>query len=324
MLRRTALLLLASGLLSAAGAAETASYPSRPIHIVVPYPPGGSADLVGRMVAQKLAQSMGQPVVIDNKAGASGSIGSDFVSRAMPDGYTLLVAISDTHAINPAVMSNLPYDPQKDFVPVSLMATQPMVLAVGRSMPARTLGEFVALAKQKPRGVSYASNGKGGLQHLAMELFSRSAGIETLHVPYKGAAPAIADVIGGQVNALFISLQGAGSNIGSSGNLRPLAIASQKRLAVAADVPTFAEAGYPQFTVTQWYGLMAPKGTPAAIVDRLNREVKAALAAPDVSDKLKAAGTEPVGGSPEQFSIFLASEIKKWADVAQSVGARLE
>lgn len=324
MLRRTALLLLASGLLSAAGAAETASYPSRPIHIVVPYPPGGSADLVGRMVAQKLAQSMGQPVVIDNKAGASGSIGSDFVSRAMPDGYTLLVAISDTHAINPAVMSNLPYDPQKDFVPVSLMATQPMVLAVGRSMPARTLGEFVALAKQKPRGVSYASNGKGGLQHLAMELFSRSAGIETLHVPYKGAAPAIADVIGGQVNALFISLQGAGSNIGSSGNLRPLAIASQKRLAVAADVPTFAEAGYPQFTVTQWYGLMAPKGTPAAIVDRLNREVKAALAAPDVSDKLKAAGTEPAGGSPEQFSIFLASEIKKWADVAQSVGARLE
>lgn len=324
MLRRTALLLLASGLLSAAGAAETASYPSRPIHIVVPYPPGGSADLVGRMVAQKLAQSMGQPVVIDNKAGASGSIGSDFVSRAMPDGYTLLVAISDTHAINPAVMSNLPYDPQKDFVPVSLMATQPMVLAVGRSMPARTLGEFVALATQKPRGVSYASNGKGGLQHLAMELFSHSAGIETLHVPYKGAAPAIADVIGGQVNALFISLQGAGSNLGSRGNLRPLAIASPKRLAVAADVPTFAEAGYPQFTVTQWYGLMAPKGTPAAIVDRLNREVKAALAAPDVSDKLKAAGTEPAAGSPEQFRSFLASEIKKWSDVAQSVGARLE
>lgn len=324
MLRKTAILLLASGLLSAAGAAETASdYPTRPIKIVVPYPPGGSADLVGRMVAEKLSRSMNQPVVVDNKGGASGSIGSDFVSRSVPDGYTLLVAISDTHAINPAVMSNLPYDPQKDFVPVSLMATQPMVLAVGRSMPARTLGEFVALAKQKPRGVSYASNGKGGLQHLAMELFSRSAGIETLHVPYKGAAPALADVIGGQVDALFISLQGAGGNIGS-GNLRPLALASSQRLAVAVDVPTFAEAGYPQFTVTQWYGLMAPKGTPAAIVDRLNREVKAALATPDVSDKLKAVGTEPAGGSPEQFRSFLASEIRQWADVAKSVGVRLE
>jgi tripartite-type tricarboxylate transporter receptor subunit TctC len=325
MLRKTFLLLLGGVLVcAAAGAAEPGSaYPNKPIHLVVPYPPGGSADLVGRMVAEKLGKSMGQPVVVDNKGGASGSIGSDFVARAAPDGYTLLVAISDTHAINPAVMANLPYDPQKDFVPVALMATQPMVLAVGRGMPARTLAEFVALARQKPRGVTYASNGKGGLQHLAMELFSRSAGIETLHVPYKGAGPAIADVIGGQVDALFISLQGAGSNIGS-GNLRPLAVAAEKRLPVAAEIPTFAEAGYPQFAVTQWYGLMAPKGTPPEIVERLNREVKAAMEAPDISEKLRSAGTEPAGGSAEQFRGFLAGEIRQWAEVAKSVGARLE
>ena len=256
MLRRAALL-MAGALLGIGVNAQPADFPNRPLRLVVPYPPGGSADLVGRMVAEKMTQSLKQPVVVDNKGGASGAIGSDFVSRAAPDGYTLLVAISDTHAINPAVMPQLPYDPQKDFVPVALMATQPMVLAVGRNMPARSLADFVAIARQKPQAISYASNGKGGLQHLAMELFSRSAGIESLHVPYKGAAPALADVIGGQVDALFISLQGAGGNIGS-GNLRPLAMASNKRLGVAPEVPTFAESGYAQFTVTQWYGLMAP------------------------------------------------------------------
>ena len=322
MLRRAALL-MAGALLGMGVIAQPADFPNRPLRLVVPYPPGGSADLVGRMVAEKMTQSLKQPVVVDNKGGASGAIGSDFVSRAAPDGYTLLVAISDTHAINPAVMPQLPYDPQKDFVPVALMATQPMVLAVGRNMPARSLSEFVAIARQKPRSITYASNGKGGLQHLAMELFSLSAGIETLHVPYKGAAPALSDVIGGQVDALFISLQGAGGNIGG-GNLRPLAMASDKRLGVAPEVPTFAESGYAQFTVTQWYGLMAPKGTPAPLVDLLNRHARAALASPDIADKLKSVGTEPAAGSPEQFRVFLAGEIKQWAGVAKSVGVRLE
>ncbi|WP_297728728.1 tripartite tricarboxylate transporter substrate binding protein [Limnohabitans sp. Rim8] len=322
MLRRAALL-MAGALLGVGVIAQPADFPNRPLRLVVPYPPGGSADLVGRMVAEKMSQSLKQSVVVDNKGGASGAIGSDFVSRAAPDGYTLLVAISDTHAINPAVMPQLPYDPQKDFVPVALMATQPMVLAVGRNMPARSLSEFVAIAKQKPRNITYASNGKGGLQHLAMELFSLSAGIETLHVPYKGAAPALSDVIGGQVDALFISLQGAGGNIGS-GNLRPLAMASDKRLGVAPEVPTFTESGFAQFTVTQWYGLMAPKGTPAPLVDLLNRHARAALASPDIADKLKSVGTEPAAGSPEQFRAFLAGEIKQWAGVAKSVGVRLE
>jgi tripartite-type tricarboxylate transporter receptor subunit TctC len=321
MLRRTALVLAATLLCTAALAQDR--FPSRPIKLVVPYPPGGSADLVGRMVAEKLSQSLGQPVVVDNKGGASGAIGSDFVSRAAPDGYTLLVAISDTHAINPAVMGQLPYDPQKDFVPVSLLATQPFVLAVGRKSTAATLAEFVATAKQKPDSVTYASNGKGGLQHLAMELFNRTAGMQTLHVPYKGAAPALQDVMGGQVDALFISLQGAGGNF-ASGGLRPLAISAPRRLAVAPDVPTFAEAGYPNVTISQWYAMMAPKGTPPAIVDLVGRHVKMALASPDVADKLKSAGTEPVGGTPEQMRTFLAGEIRKWADLAKSVGVKLD
>ena len=321
MLRRSALLLAAA--LASLPALAQDKFPGRPLRLVVPYPPGGSADLVGRMVAEKMTQSLGQPVVVDNKGGASGSIGSDFVARSAPDGYTLLVAISDTHAINPAVMGQLPYDPQKDFVPVSLMATQPFVLAVGRKVTAANLAGFVAAAKQKPGSVTYASNGKGGLQHLAMELFSRSAGIQTLHVPYKGAAPALQDVIGGQVDALFISLQGAGGNF-SAGNLRALAISAPHRLAVAPDVPTFAEAGFPNVTITQWYAMMAPKGTPPAIVDLLSQHVKMALSAPEVADKLKSAGTEPVGGTPEQMRTFLAGEIRKWGDVAKSVGVKLD
>ena len=321
MQRRTALL-WAAGMAATAALAEE-RFPARPIKLVVPYPPGGSADLVGRMVADKMSHSLGQTVIVDNKGGASGAIGSEYVARAAPDGYTLLVAISDTHAINPAVMPHLPYDPQKDFVAVSLMATQPMALMVGRHFEGRTLAEFVAAARRKPRSITYASNGKGGLQHLAMELFSRQAGIELLHVPYKGSAPALSDVIAGQVDCLFISLQGAGGNVGS-GNLRPLAISAPARLAVAPDVPTFAESGFPGVNVTQWYAMMAPRGTPAAIVDLLSQHAKAALASPDVASRLKAAGTEPVGSSPEQFKNFLAGDIRKWSGVAKAVGVRLE
>ena len=185
-------------------AASVGDYPNKPIHLVIPYPPGGSADLIGRMVADKLAKTIGQAVIVDNKGGATGAIGSQFVAQADPDGYTLLVAIADTHAINPAVIPKLSYDPVKDFVPISLMATQPLLLAVGPSMKAANVTEFVAAAKAKPGAITYASNGTGGLQHLAMELFSNAAGIKTLHVPYKGAGPAMSDILGGQVDAIFI------------------------------------------------------------------------------------------------------------------------
>jgi len=298
-------------------------YPSRPIKIVVPYPPGGSADLIGRMVADKMSKSIGQPTIVENKGGASGAIGSDFVAHAQPDGYTIAIAIADTHAINPAVNPKLPYDAQKDFVPISLLATQPFVLAVGPSVQARTLAEFVASAKQNPGKLTFASNGPGGLQHLAMELFAQIAGIKLLHVPYKGAAPALSDVIGGQVDAIFISLQGAGGNL-TGGKLRALAITSPERLTVAPDIPTFAESGYPRFRMAQWYGLLAPKGTPADIVQKLNAEARAAMNAPDVAEKLKAVGTEPVGSSAEQFQTFLAGEIVQWAKVAKDNVIQIE
>ncbi len=318
------LLLCSAGILAAFTLPiSAADFPTRIIRIVVPYPPGGSADLIGRMVAEKMSKSIGQPVIVENKGVATGAIGSEFVARADPDGYTLLVAIADTHAINPAVVPKLSYDPLKDFVPISLMATQPFVLAVGPGMQAKNVAEFVAKAREKPGAITYASNGTGGLQHLAMELFSSAAGIKTLHVPYKGAGPALTDVMGGQIHAIFISLQGGGGNLKTE-RLRPLAITSANRLAVAPEIPTFVESGYPKFQMSQWYGILAPKGTPPDIVDKLNQHVKAALSAPDVSDKLKAAGTEPVGSTPEQFLTFLTAEIAQWASVAKANNIRLE
>jgi tripartite-type tricarboxylate transporter receptor subunit TctC len=317
MNRRQCLAALVAALALGCAHAAPADYPSKPVKIVVPYPPGGSADLIGRMVADKLSKSLGQPVIVDNKGGASGAIGSEFVAHADPDGYTLLIAIADTHAINPAVNPKLPYDAVKDFAPISLLATQPFVLAVGPKLPVGSVGEFVAKAKQSPGTVSYASNGTGGLQHLAMELFASAAGIKALHVPYKGAAPALSDVIGGQVDAIFISLQGAGGNF-KGGKLKPLAITSAQRLASAPEIPTFAESGYPKFQMVQWYGILAPKGTPADLVDRLNQHVKAAINAPDVADKLRSNGTEPVGSSPKEFATFLNGEIAQWGNVARA------
>ncbi len=307
----------------AAVAQAAAGYPARPVKIVIPYPPGGSADLIGRMVADKMGKSIGQPVVVENKPGATGAIGSEFVARAEPDGYTLLIAIADTHAINPAVVPKLPYDPVKDFTPVSLLATQPFLLAVGPKMQAKTVAEFVAYAKQNPGQVTYASNGAGGLQHLAMELFSSAAGIKALHVPYKGAAPALSDVMGGQVDAIFISLQGAGGNL-NAGKLRSVAMAAATRLPVAPDIPTFAESGYPKFQVTQWYALLGPKGMPPEIVAKLSAEAKAAMSAPDVADKLRGAGTEPIGSTPDALRAFMAAEIAQWAGVAKANDIRIE
>ena len=322
-MKRRSVLLLAASLAGSRSFAKEAAYPDRTVRLVVPYPPGGSADLVGRMVAEKMSLSMGQPVIVDNRGGASGAIGSDFVARAPADGYTLLMALSDTHAINPAVMSHLPYDAVRDFARISLLATQPMLLVVGQHMGANTLAEFVAAAKRKPGSVTFASNGKGGLQHLSMELFGRSAGIEMLHVPYKGTAPALTDVMGGQVDSVMISLQGAGGNLGAGG-LKAIAAASEKRLAVAPTIPTFAESGYPQIIVWQWYGLMAPRGTPEAVIELVNKHARAAMATQDVASRLRAAGTEPGSSSPEAFRQFQLAELQKWSRVAKSVGVRLD
>lgn len=309
--------------LLAASPATAETYPSKPITIVVPYPPGGSADLIGRMVAEKFSRSIGQTTIVENRGGGSGAIGSEIAARARPDGYTLLIAIADTHAINPAVNSKLNYDPKKDFAPISLLAVQPFALAVGPTVPVTTLADFIKLAKEKPGKLTYASNGAGGLQHLAMELLSPVAGISALHVPYKGAAPALSDVMGGHVDAIFISLQGAGSNF-QTGKLRPLAITSAKRLDVAPEIQTFTEAGYPAFQVQQWYGLLAPRGTPADIIAKLNEHAAAAMKAQDVSEKLLSSGTEPRGTSAAEFTTFLDREIAQWADVAKTNNIKIE
>ncbi|MEP9377099.1 tripartite tricarboxylate transporter substrate binding protein [Aquabacter sp. CN5-332] len=298
-------------------------YPTRSIRLVVPYPPGGSADLIGRLIGEKLSASLGQPVVVDNRGGASGAIGSEFVARSAPDGYTLLVAISDTHAINPAVSPRLPYDPQKDFAPISLVAVQPFLLVVGPSLKVKDLADFIRQAKDAPGKLTYASNGIGGLQHLAMVQFSAQTGTDLAHVPYKGAAPALSDVMGGHVDALFISIQGVGTNL-KQDKLRALAIASSHRLAPVADVPTFKEAGVTGVEVNQWYSIFAPAGTPNEIVQLLSARVQEAVKSPEVSEKLRAAGTEPIGSTPAELRDFLAGEIAQWARVAKSHDIKVE
>lgn len=304
-------------------AAQAQTYPSKPVTLVVPYPPGGSADLIGRVLADKLSTRLGQAVVVENKGGAAGAIGSELVARSKPDGYTLLIGISDTHALGPAVNPDLPYDPKADFTPISLLAVQPLSLAVGHTSGISTLAEFVDKAKANPGDVTYASNGVGGIQHLAMELFSTQAGIKTLHVPYPGSGPAITDVIGGHVTGLLISVQGAGSNI-ESGNLVPLAISSPKRLDALPDVPTFAESGFPDFKANQWYGLFAAAGTPEDIVKRLAEESAAVMSDPAVAEPLIKVGTSPVGGTPADFATFLDGELQTWRSVVEQADIKLQ
>jgi tripartite-type tricarboxylate transporter receptor subunit TctC len=301
--------------------ARAADWPTQPIKLVVPWAAGGFTDVFGRLVAEKLSKSLGQPVVVENKPGASGGIGSEQVARAAPDGYTLLLHTSDTlvwnvgmaeaYASDPTANQKPPYDPLRDFTHVSLMGTQPVLFLVGSQVPANTLAEFVALAKAKPGAVSYGSSGEGTAVHLAMESFSTQAGIKMIHVPYKGINPALMDVLAGQVNALFLSLQGAGGNL-QNGKLKALGITSRTRSPLVPNVPTIAESGYPDFQLTLWYEIVGPKGLPQDIVDKLNKAIKAALAEPDVKEKLVSGNTTVVGGTPDEARAFVAAEMTRW------------
>lgn len=322
--------LLAAGVIAASSAAA-AGYPSQPVKLVVPWAPGGFTDVFGRMIADKLTKSLGQPVIVENKPGASGGIGSEYVSRAAPDGYTLLVHTSDTLVWNvgmvdkavsdPASNQKPGYDPLTDFTHISLMGTQPVLLLVGSQVPAKSVAEFVNLAKSKPGEISYGSSGEGSAVHLAMETFSGMAGIRMIHVPYKGINPALMDVLAGQVQALFLSVQGAGGNI-KLGKLRPLAITSLKRSPLVPDVPTMAEAGYPDFQLTLWYEIVGPKGMPRDVVERLNRAINAALAEPDVREKLMTGNTTIVGSTPEEARAFVASEMTRWNAAVRNAKSR--
>ena len=324
------LLVLGAFALASLGA-RAADWPAQPIKLIVPWAPGGFTDVFGRIVADKLTKSLGQPVIVENKPGASGGIGSEFVARAAPDGYTLLLHTSDTlvwnvgmadaYASDPAANQKPGYDPLRDFTHVTLMGTQPVLFLVGAHVQANTLAEFVTMAKAKPGIATYGSSGEGSAVHLAMETFSSQAGIKMIHVPYKGINPALMDVLAGQVQALFLSVQGAGGNI-QTGKLKPLGITSLQRSALVPNVPTISESGYPDFQLTLWYEIVGPKGLPQDIVDKLNRAVKAALAEPDVKEKLVSGNTTVVGSSPDEARAFVTAETARWNAAVKNAKAK--
>jgi tripartite-type tricarboxylate transporter receptor subunit TctC len=297
-------------------------YPKKPVTIVVPYPPGGPTDIVARVVGQKLGERLGQQVIVDNRPGAGGNIGAALVARAAPDGYTLLLGTT-AHAINPSVFPAMNYDILKDFSPVVLLTSLPLVVITNASVPARNVQELVALAKSKQGQLTYASSGNGQSTHLAAELFKTMTGAPMTHVPYKGSAPALTDVAGGQVSVMFDTMLSAMPHI-KSGRLKALAVTSAKRSASAPELPTVAESGVPGYEAVAWSGLLAPAHTPPEIVTKLNSEINAILSQPDVQKRFLNDGAEPVGGSPEQFATHISSEVRKWASVAKLSGAKVD
>ena len=303
--------------------AAAQGYPSKPIQLIVPFPPGGPTDIVGRLVAQKISEALGQPVVVENRAGAGGTVGSIAASKAAPDGYTLLYGSTSTLAIAPSLYKNLPYDPRKSFAPVSLVSRGPILVAVNAEVPAGTLKEFIELAKKQPGKLAYSSAGSGTPPHLAGELFKTVAGVELLHVPYKGGAPAITDLVGGQVQAIFEGQVALQPHL-QSGKVRALAITGDKRSPSLPDVPTAAEAGLAQYDANFWSGLVAPAGTPAEAIRRLNEVLVKALASGEVRETLAKQGLEASGNTPEQFAAYIAAEIDKWARVVNASGAKLD
>ncbi len=306
-----ALLVVASTLAVAGNALAQGAYPDRPVRIIVPFPAGGPADALARIVGDKLAQSLGKPFVVDNKAGASGNIGMEQGARAAPDGYTLTLAPVGNLTVSPALYSKLPYDPAKDFAPITVLAAVPNVLIVHPSVPAKTLAELIALAKAKPGTLNYASPSNGSIPHLAGELFKRAAGVDIVHIPFNGVAPATNAVLSGDVQMFFAQSSSALPQW-RAGKVVALGVATRKRIASAPELPTIAEQGFPDFDATSWYALVAPAGTPPAVIDRLHAEIVRALALPDVRDKIAGLGAEPVGNTPAEFDAMQRSETARW------------
>jgi len=297
-------------------------YPSRPIRIVVPFAAGGGADFTTRAVAVPLAQSLRQSVVVDNRPGGGGTIGTEVVTSAAPDGYTLVEASATTLAVLPA-MTKVAYDPVRDLAPITLMGAQTHMVTVHPSLPVRSVKELVALAKSRPGALNYASSGNGGPNHLGTELFKMAAGIDMIHVPYKGNGPALVDLVAGQVQVGLPTMATTMPFV-RAGRLRALAVTSPKRSAVTPDLPTVAELGYPGFEVRSWYGLLAPAKTPPAIVQRLQQEIAGVLRRPDVLERFAGDGLEPGGITPEEFTAFVAAEIKRWGGVVRTAKIRLD
>jgi tripartite-type tricarboxylate transporter receptor subunit TctC len=298
-------------------------YPVKTIRIIVPYTPGGTADMLARTIGQKMAESLGQQVIIDNRPGAGGNIGADLAARAAPDGYTILMGTVATHAINPHLYPNIPYDAEKAFAPIILVATLPNLLVVNPSLPATSVRDLIALAKAKPGELAFASAGNGTSQHLSGELFKKMTGVDMIHIPYKGSAPAVTDLVGGQVQLMFDNLPSSLPQV-RAGKLRALAVTGPRGSPVLPDVPTLSEAGLPGFSITSWFALFAPAGTPAKILLRLNKEAGKAIALKELRQQWINQGIEPAGGTAEQLAAFRRIEASKWGKIARDSGAQVE
>lgn len=299
-------------------------YPSRPVRMVLPFPPGGSTDVMARGMAQKLTETLGRQVVIDNRAGGAGGIvGTDLVAKATPDGYVFLFTTSITHTASPSLYSKLPYHPVRDFTPVTMVASAPLMLVVNPSVPVKTVSDLIAFAKSNPGKVNYASGGIGASTHLPAELFKSMAGIDIVHIPFKGGGPALLGVITGQAQMLMISVVGALPHV-KSGKLRGLALTSRSRLAELPNVPTIAESGVPGYEVGLWYGVYMPKGAPKEVVLVLQRAVLKTIQAREVRERLASDGAQPVGNTPEEFAKVTATEVAKWAKVVRDAGIKAE
>jgi len=298
-------------------------YPRKAIRLIVPFAPGGGNDTVARAIAQSAGASLGQPVVVDNRAGAGGMLGAELAAKSPPDGYTLFLGGVGSHAVNPNLHAKLPYDPVKDFAPITLIASAPSVLVVNPSLPARTLAEFTALAKASPGRINYASNGNGSSAQLAAVLYESMAGVQMVHVPYKGLAPALVDLLAGEVQAMFSSVVAIVPNI-KAGRLRALAVTGKRRAALLPEVPTLDESGVPGYEAGSWYGILAPAGTPQAVVAKLHEAIVRALAQPEVRERLVSEGAEVIGSTPEAFAAHITAELARMGKLIRDAGIRME
>jgi tripartite-type tricarboxylate transporter receptor subunit TctC len=303
-------------LLAFSTSASAQQYPNRPIRFVVPFAPGGSTDTLARTIGQKLTEALQQQVVVDNRSGANGNIGMEIVAHAAPDGYTILLGYIANLGIGPGLYAKLPFDPVRDYAPITQLASSPNILAVHPSLPVKSLRELIAYAKTNPKKLNFASSGVGSIGHLTGELLNRSAGVDMVHVPYKGSGQAVIDLLGGQVQMMFSGMSSVMQHI-KAGKLRALAVTGAQRSPAVPDVPTIAESGFPGFEATAWYGVLAAARTPKTIVNRLHDEIVRALALPDVKERLNNVGFELVGGTPDEFTAFIKSEIAKWTRVVR-------
>ncbi len=319
----TVLLVAAMAFPAVANAQAALAYPSKPIRLVVPFPAGGSLDVVARAIGQKLTEAWGQPVVIDNRPGAGGNIGADLVAKSAPDGYTILEGALSTHAVNVSLYAKMPYDPVKDFAPITLVAVTPNVLVLNTSFPVNTVPELLAYARTHPGKLSFGSGSNGSAGHLAGELFKTDAGVDMVHIPYKGGAPALQALLAGDTQLMFDNLANSAAQI-KAGKLKALAVTTARRSALIPELPTLAETGLPGFDIYTWWGFMAPAGTPKAIVAKWNAEVTRILASPEMKAFFAQQGAEPAADTPEHFAALIKSEIDKYAKIVKQSGAKVD